>query len=360
MAEFEDVQHTGGAITIRRAGSQYQLSFVHMRPVRSALVELFVKADGTPLEFSPITGMSLRDDEQQPVFMVMLASDAEGLFGQQCPKCNSYFRSAVPFSSRCPYCGSTAEAVEFITPNQRRFFKAFAESILTAPEGDTTVDLDQLLDNIPENKESPWRYTEERQQTHFKCAQCGRSFDVLGEYVECPMCGKCTHDVLIERKLAARNAEFEAARATLTDRHERENRWQQLLLGCVSDFEGFANDLRDRLLRLPATPSRKRALSSLSFQSIANAADRLREWFAFDVLDAIGTEDREFLNIMFNRRHLFVHRAGRVDQEYIDNSEDTTAKLNQVLRLKSTQIARLIPLLESATRNFIRGFESIE
>ena len=130
------------------------------------------------------------------------------------------------------------------------------------------------------------------------------------------MCGKCTHDVLIERLFAARNAEFESARATLTDRHERENRWQQLLLGCVSDFEGFANDLRDRLLRLPATPSRKRALSSLSFQSIANAADRLREWFAFDVLDAIDTEDREFLNVMFNRRHLFVHRAGRVDQEY--------------------------------------------
>ena len=74
----------------------------------------------------------------------------------------------------------------------------------------------------------------------------------------------------------------------------------------------------------------------------------------------IGTEDREFLNVMFNRRHLFVHRAGRVDQEYIDNSGDTTAKLNQVLRLKSAQIARLIPLLQSATRNFIRGFENIE
>jgi hypothetical protein len=165
--------------------------------------------------------------------------------------------------------------------------------------------------------------------------------------------------VVIQRKLAARAAEFEAAAVTLTERHERENRWQQLLLGCVSDFKGFASDLRDRLQRYPATPARKRALGNLSFQNIVNAADRLKDWYAFDVLDAIGNDDREFLNLMFNRRHLFVHRAGRVDQEYLDNSGDTAAKLNQVIRLKSNMIKRLIPLLQTSARNFVTGFESI-
>ncbi len=359
MADFEDVQHTGGAITIRRRGSQYQLSYVHMRPVRSTLVELFVKADGTPIAFSPITGIGLQP-APEPEFMVMFASDEEGLFGQQCPKCESYFRSGAPFTSHCPYCGATPDALEFITPTQRRFFKGFAEAIITAPEGDTTVDLDQLLESIPENKQSPWHYTEERQQTHFKCARCGREFDVLGEYVQCPTCPKTTHDVVIQRKLAARTAEFETAAANLTERHEREDRWQQLLLGCVSDFEGFASDLRDHLQRFPATPARKRALEHLSFQNIVNAADRLKEWYAFDVLDTIGTEDRDFLNLMFNRRHLFVHRAGRVDQEYLDKSGDAAAKLNQVIRLKSNMIKRLIPLLQTASRNFVVAFESIK
>jgi uncharacterized OB-fold protein len=203
MADFEDVQHTGDAITIRRRGSQYQLSYVHMRPVRSTLVELFVKADGTPVAFSPITGIGLQQ-APEPEFMVMFASDEEGLFGQQCPQCGSYFRSGAPFTSHCPYCGAAPDALEFITPTQRRFFKGFAEAIITAPEGEMTVDLDQLLESIPENKQSPWHYTEERQQTHFKCVQCGREFDVLGEYVQCPTCPKITHDVVIQRKLAAR------------------------------------------------------------------------------------------------------------------------------------------------------------
>jgi uncharacterized OB-fold protein len=174
-----------------------------MRPVCSTLVEWFVKADGTPVAFSPITGIGLQQ-APEPEFMVMFASDEEGLFGQQCPQCGSYFRSGAPFTSHCPYCGAAPDALEFITPTQRRFFKGFAEAIITAPEGEMTVDLDQLLESIPENKQSPWHYTEERQQTHFKCVQCGREFDVLGEYVQCPTCPKITHDVVIQRKLAAR------------------------------------------------------------------------------------------------------------------------------------------------------------
>src|ERR1051325_3327963 len=123
-----------------------------MRPVRSTLVELFVKADGTPIEFSPTTGMAY-GPPPQPEFMAMFASDEEGLFGQQCPKCSSYFRSAVPFTAHCPYCGASPDALEFITPNQWRFFEGFADAIINASEGETTVDLDQLLDAIPENNQ---------------------------------------------------------------------------------------------------------------------------------------------------------------------------------------------------------------
>lgn len=66
---------------------------------------------------------------------------------------------------------------------------------------------------------------------------------------------------------------------------------QQLLLGCVSDFDGFADDLRDRLLRCPATSARKRALRDLSFQSITFAADRLNQWYGFDIVDGIAADE---------------------------------------------------------------------
>lgn len=102
MADFEDVQHTGGAITNNRRGTQYQLSYVHMRHVPMVMAQLIVSSDGTPIDYAPFHGMG-RQPEPEPEFMVFFASDQEGMFGQQCPACSSYFRSTSTSTSHCPY-----------------------------------------------------------------------------------------------------------------------------------------------------------------------------------------------------------------------------------------------------------------
>jgi DNA-directed RNA polymerase subunit RPC12/RpoP len=363
MTEFEDVPHTGGVVTIRKDRGTYQLTYTHMRPVRAVFAELFVTREGVPVGFAPFSGMSTREDPpppEDPILMVMLASDEEGLFGRQCPACNAYFRSDSPVAdTHCPYCRASGKGLAFITPTQRAFMRTFYAAIDTAPDGETTVDLDKLLDDVPENRESPWRYTEERQQTRYTCDNCNRVFDVLGEYVRCPRCRKRTNDAVIRKKLAARTSEFEEAERTLTERHDREARWRDLLVGCVSDFDSFANDLRDQLVFLPATPRRRNALRQLSFQNIRNAAARLQEWFDLDILNGVSEEDREFLNVSFNRRHLFVHRAGRVDEEYISNTEDGSVRLHQLVRVRSVHIRRLIPLISTLSKNFVSGVETI-
>jgi hypothetical protein len=62
---------------------------------------------------------------------------------------------------------------------------------------------------------------------------------------------------------------------------------------------------------------------------------------------------------MFNRRHIFVHNAGKVDQEYIDNTNDKSARLNQVIRFESREIKRILPLVRKCALNLIKGFESM-
>ena len=44
-----------------------------------------------------------------------------------------------------------------------------------------------------------------------------------------------------------------------------------ILKNCISDFEGFANDLRDPLLKIPATKKRKTDLSKVNFQNVLDA-----------------------------------------------------------------------------------------
>ncbi len=63
---------------------------------------------------------------------------------------------------------------------------------------------------------------------------------------------------------------------------------------------------------------------------------------------------------MFNRRHLFTHNAGRVDQEYLDNTGDTSVKLNQVLYVRSKEIKRLISLVSGTGQRLIQGYEAVK
>lgn len=180
----------------------------------------------------------------------------------------------------------------------------------------------------------------------------------MGHYAGCPKCGRRNYREVIEAKFDELERQFQISFDNLEDRKEREVEWEQLLR-CVSEFEAMANDLREHLLKLPATPQRRADLSRLSFQRIRNANDALNNWFGFEILKGISPEDRGFMDKMFNRRHVFTHNAGKVDQEYLKKTGDTTVRLNEKIRLRSNEIKRLIPLVRQVANNLIEGYESI-
>jgi hypothetical protein len=131
------------------------------------------------------------------------------------------------------------------------------------------------------------------------------------------------------------------------------------LTRCVSDFEAFARDIQKMLAFIPATPKRKKEVEGLSFQGIIKANDRLQEWFAIDFLHPLPLEDRTFLNRMFHRRHVLTHGGGRVDQEYLDRTQDQTVRLNQQIVVQSKEVRRLLTLLRGCAERLFVGLESI-
>ena len=62
---------------------------------------------------------------------------------------------------------------------------------------------------------------------------------------------------------------------------------------------------------------------------------------------------------MVHRRHVFVHNSGRIDQKYLDATRDGTVRLNQVIRVRSGEIRRLIPILRQCAKNLFAGYEAI-
>jgi hypothetical protein len=121
----------------------------------------------------------------------------------------------------------------------------------------------------------------------------------------------------------------------------------------------MARDIQNQLALLPAVPRRKSDIKALSFQKILKANRCLLDWFGFEILSRFPEDDKAFLNRLFNRRHVLTHNGGRIDQEYIDNTGDTTVRLNQRIAVHSKELRRLIPLLRTIATHLFEGFESI-
>jgi len=247
-----------------------------------------------------------------------------------------------------------------MTENQLNFLEEYRKTFLEAfkQEGISTIDLDEIVNKLSDNKPK-WFYSEEKQQLSIKCPSCETHFDILGIYGKCPKCNKGNHLSIINSRVDDLQSQFVRAVETITDRHIRESEWKKLLSFCVSEFEALAIHQRKLLMRIPAIPKRKSDLTNLSFQNIAKANNCFLNWFGFEILDDISNEDRNFINTMFNRRHLIIHKAGEVDREYLNNTNDSSVKLRQAIRIRSAEIRRLLPLVKKAAINIINGIESI-
>jgi len=360
-SEFEEIGHSGGKIEFIKEEGGHSLRVSNSNPLPWAVFFLAVSYDGTPLHFIPMRGVGAPFRQISPSLLVPITSDREGMFGRQCPACHTYFRSRhVGPVEFCPYCELQADNVQFTTRNQHQFIQAYCRAAQEALRSDesVTIDLDALADALPENR-AGWIYTEERQQRRVTCGGCKNEFDIMGEFGACPKCGARNNGAVLDSTLDSLMARFEVAKVELTDRQERGNEWQRLLVAAVSAFEGAANDLRAALLRLPHTPRRRAELSSLSLQNITQAGERLAAWFGFDILDGLDETEKQFLKRMVHRRHLLTHRAGVVDEEYLAYTGDTSVRKGQRIRVDSREVPRAIDLLRRVGANFCAGHASI-
>lgn len=361
MSEFEEIAHSGGKIEFKqKEGGGFSVGFSQSNPWGVAIFQVCVSLNGELLGVLPMGGIGSKLSIPENSIPAWVISDKESMFGRKCSQCNSYFRtSSCGDNMFCPYCGHFGSNVSYTTDNQYKFIEAYCNAYIEAYNGDKDViiDLNNISDQLPDNKPQ-WVYSEQRQQNRYACSKCKVIYDMLGYYGACPRCNNLNFLEVIEGKFNDLEQQFKEAHEKTEGRHEREVEWEKLMR-CVSEFEAMANDLKKYLVSFPAIPKRKVDLQQLSFQKLLNANECFNNWYGFEILKEISPTDRKFMNVMFNRRHIFTHNAGKVDQEYLDNTNDSTVRLNQVIRFKSKEIKRLIPLLRRAAVNLIEGFECI-
>jgi hypothetical protein len=364
---FEEVAHSGGRITFTRdEHGKVGVRIEHVNPWALSMYQVCVSLEGKLLDVVPVSGIGPMPPYPSPSILAWVISDREGLFGRKCGRCSSYFRTDCAARVQvCPYCAVRQLNVQFTTENQGLFVDAFCRAYAEAHNRDddydsVVIDLDTLADELPENRPA-WHYAEERQQTRHTCEYCETIFDILGDYGSCPNCGVRNWKTTLAAQISCLREDFARARETIpkTQRDERQRQWRRLVVECVSCFEALGNDMRDLMARVPATPRRRSQIRNLSFQQVGNTAKALGEWFGVALLEGIGKDDLGFLEVIYNRRHLLSHNAGRVDQEYLDNTGDDSVRLHEVVTVSSSNVAHLVDLTEKIGLRLIDEIHSM-
>lgn len=362
--EFQEVGHCGGQIIVdvktdSDGNRRVQFGIRHSRPTPASWFAIYALPQGIPVGTIQLGGIG--DPWSQPplpeCLPIFIASDSQGMFGHQCPRCHNYWRStAVPSRWRmtCPYCGIRALVHDFLTAGQTRYLQAFCELIADAmasdADGKHAVDMDEVADAVDKDVPKPnFYYAEEQQQNKFKCSACDGFNDILGRYGYCSICG--SHNGV---------SELEADINQIRDRIKTTTEYEACAKDVVSAFDSFARQIAKQLAsRIPMTSARRKDWERKKFHNLKPCADGLRDAFDIHALKSLSADEISFAFLMFHRRHVYEHNGGEVDNKYIQDTGDTSVRPKQVIRETIDTASRIADLVLRMGHNVANGFHQI-
>lgn len=356
MEEFQEISHTGGKIIFQyKPNEGIFVRIENCNPSPATIFQICISFDGQIIDYvSFFSGPG--SFYPQPSLLIPLLSDREGMFGQKCRKCKSYFRTSILSSTTiCPYCGYKTRGVEFLTNNQVQyltlFFNTYME-VLHKPES-KEIDLDFLISKLTKNTPS-WVYYEERLQLKVRCSACKCVFDVLGKYACCPYCGTPNYKLTLESELSL--IELEATQSVKNSLDVP----GELLSKTFGEYESFSNAIKNQLLQLPATEDRKKEIKKISFQMLDESEKKVDHFFSIKISKGLSSDDLAFLRKMINRRHIIVHNSGIVDEQYLKKTEDSSVRMNERVKISVDDIKKTVRLLKVRGENFFLGWQDIQ
>lgn len=368
MAEFKDkIPAASGKVEFLfdpQQGIATKISGSGMR----ALYQVAVSVDGRQLLATVSAGgIGTSPVYPQPSILAFVQSDIQGMWGRNCPRCEKYFRTNhIMGLTSCPYCSHAAPDLNFVSQDQKKYLKACYDAFARAylEKKSTSVNMSDITD-----ESVAWHYSEEKQQFHFTCQSdgCNTQTDILGEYGYCPGCGRTNARQLFPAAIDEELARLEQIRSTVSDQRERGETWERMTKDAVSRFEFLAKHLRRKLLLLPMTPRRRKELERLNFQQPLSADRSLKQWFDVGLLEWVGTPNHpkrqvpqseiQFIGIMVQKRHILIHNGGLVDQEYLDKSGDTQARLDERISVRSREARRFLTDVRDLGMNMLDNIE---
>ncbi len=276
----------------------------------------------------------------------------DGMTGRECPNndCLGYFKVKFGTGLRgeqlpchCPYCGYTDTHDHFWTQDQLEYAKSIMlNEVAKALKADVR-EWDQKLQRSTRNSfiKLSMEYKEKQLETKVICDVCTLEYAIYGLFAFCPDCG--THNSpqilkknleLVEKLITLANQEHDADLAELLI--------VKALETAVSTFDGFGRAYCEAHAARASNPEYAK---TISFQNLSKARSSFQALFGIDFAQGLTTIEWEFALRCFQKRHLFAHKMGIVDDAYVKITVDPDAVVGHKVKIARDEIHKLLPLL---------------
>ncbi len=249
----------------------------------------------------------------------------DGFLGRECnaPECGRFFKvhkDHISSQMHCPYCGTSFPNDQLWTNDQLGYARgAVAHEVLPKIA-------DEFRRMMRDAFKGPhWTFksggptprppmpvptTERAVDSELHCPDCAVRFQVDGIFGYCPGCRS--------ENLRLYDANLEIIRREVARGATPERTLRHAYADLVSTFEIFC---RKEAAATPIAPAR--------FQNLAAARQAFLNGLGVDILAGLSATDNLALRRVFQKRHVWEHNDGVIDQRYVSEVPEDAALLGQ-------------------------------
>jgi len=261
----------------------------------------------------------------------------DGFFGRECnnPDCKRYFKihqNSLKNEMYCPYCGLLFNKNELWTQDQLKYAQENAKEeamsygsnefskMLSKTFGKQSGSSKNSFLNISFSYKpgSPYKKkyisppTEKEVDSEIECSECKAKFQVYGIFGYCPLC-KCDNIMIYDTNISIILTEIENA-------SDKNRALRYAYNDLVSTFEDFCK-------------KRNKTQIKYNFQNLDNAEKFFKDAYRINLFDGLEKDEVLTINRLFQKRHVYQHNKGVIDQRYINVIPKDVSLLGQVASL---------------------------
>ena len=299
-------------------------------------------------------------------------SDENGYFDRECPNEECQFQFKIKMKDwkekisddevHCPMCGHIDTSDKWLTLYQLFLLQEIASSYaLNYIQSELDKSFKKLARSTKNNKFFKIKYKPRRKvsfinnpigqmpewEQEITCEKCGTTYSVIGSAYFCPCCGHNSASSSYFTSLDTIQKMLDSVdqmKVLISEKYgidTAETMCRSMVEGslgdCVSAFQKYA---AQRYTEVTGKTPRVN-----DFQIIDKGSSLFREVLGFGYEKWLTDEEISTLELYFQKRHLFEHNNGMIDERYISKTGDKNYSVGQRLIIRKNEIEKIISIL---------------